>query len=273
MGFAEGRNVAIEFRFAENQNEKLQEFAAEFAGRPVAAIYAGGGAFAVTAAKAATATIPIVFSIGDDPVQAGLVPRLNRPGGNVTGISFVNAALTAKRLGLLHELLPAAERLAMLVDPSNRRAAAAVTADAQKAAASIGRRIEIFTARSPHEVETAFAGMVQKRVQGVLFGPGSLFGGRSTLVATLAARHALPSIHFSREFVEVGGLMSYGSNISDANRQAGIYIGRILKGEKPAELPVMQAAKFEFVLNLQTARVLGLTVPPTLLARADEVIE
>jgi putative ABC transport system substrate-binding protein len=273
MGFVDGRNVAIEFRFAENQVEKLQEFAAELVRRPITVFYAGGGTFAVAAAKAASSTIPIVFSIGDDPVQAGLVPRLNRPGGNVTGISFVNAALTAKRIGLMHEFLPTAERLAILVDPTNRRTAAVVTADAKKAAATIGRSIEVFTARTAHEVEAAFAAMAQKRVQGLVFGPGSLFGGRVALVGTLAARHALPAIHFQREFVEVGGLMSYGSNIADANRQAGIYIGRILKGEKPAELPVQQAAKFEFVVNLPTARALGLAVPPTLLARADEVIE
>jgi putative ABC transport system substrate-binding protein len=242
MGFVEGRNIAIEFRFAENDIDKLREFAAEFVRRSVGAIYAGGGTFAVAAAKAATTAIPIVFSIGDDPEQTGLVPRLNRPGGNVTGISFVNAALAAKRIGLLHELVPAAERLAMLVDPSNRRTAAAVTADAKKAAATINRSIEVFTARSAPEVESAFAAMAQKRVQGLVFGPGSLFGGRVALIATLAARHALPAMHFSREFVEAGGLMSYGSSIADANRQAGIYIGRILKGEKPAELPVMQAA-------------------------------
>jgi putative ABC transport system substrate-binding protein len=273
MGFVEGRNVAIDHRWTEDQNDRLPALAAELVGRKVAIIYAAGGTTAVAAAKAATATIPIVFNIGDDPVQAGLVASLSRPGGNVTGIAFINAQLTAKRIGLLHELLPAAEHFAILVNPDNQAAVAAVTADAQAAIAIIGRQIEVFTARTNREIDAAFASMVQKRVDAILIGPGSLFFARRAQLATLTTRHALPAIHFSRAFVEATGLMSYGSSIADATRQAGIYAARILKGEKPADLPVQQSDKFEFVINMQTARALGLDVPAQLLARADEVIE
>jgi putative ABC transport system substrate-binding protein len=273
MGFVDGRNVAIEYRNAESQNDRLPAYAAELARRKVNVIYASGGAIAVAAAKAATTTIPIVFNIGDDPVQVGLVASFNRPGGNITGISFINAQLTAKRIGLLNELLPAAERFAMLVNPSNQSAGAAVTAEAQAAAAVIGRQIEVFTASTDRAIDAAFANVMEKRAEALLIGPSSLFVTRRTQLATLATRHALPTIHFAREFVEAGGLMSYGTSIVDAHRQAGIYVGRLLKGEKPADLPVQQAAKFEFVINLQTARALGLDVPPSLLARADEVIE
>jgi putative ABC transport system substrate-binding protein len=273
MGFVEGRNVAIDHRWTEDQNDRLPALAAELVGRKVAIIYAAGGTIAVAAAKAATTTIPIVFNIGDDPVQAGLVASLSRPGGNVTGIAFINAQLTAKRIGLLHELLPAAERFAILVNPDYQGAVATVTADAQAAVATIGRQIEVFTARTNREIDAAFESMVQKRVDALLIGPGYLFFARRAQLATLATRHALPAIHFSRAFVDATGLMSYGSSITDATRQSGIYAARILKGEKPADLPVQQADKFEFVINMQTARVLGLDVPAQLLARADEVIE
>jgi ABC-type uncharacterized transport system substrate-binding protein len=272
-GFVDGRNVAIEYRWADEQNDRLPALAVELVRRKVAVIYAGGGTPAVVAAKAATTTIPIVFVIGDDPVQTGLVASFNRPGGNVTGISFMNAQLTAKRIGLLHELLPAAERFAMLVNPGNQRAAAAVTAEAQEAAAAIGRPIEIFTASTNREIDAAFASIVQKRAEALLIGPSPLFLTRRAQLATLAARHALPVIHFAREFAEATGLMSYGSSIADATHQCGIYAGRILKGENPADVPVLQPTKFELVINLTTAKALGLTVPPTLLARADEVIE
>jgi putative ABC transport system substrate-binding protein len=255
MGFVEGRNLTIEYRWGENQSDRLSAFAAELVRREVAVICAAGGTSAVLAAKAATATIPVVFSIGDDPVEAGLVASFNRPGANITGISFMNAQLTAKRIGLLHELVPAAQRFAMLAHPAN---AAAVTAEAQAAVATIGREIEVFTASSSREIDTAFASIVQARAQALLIGPGPLFVARRAQIATLMARHAL---------------MSYGASIADANRQTGIYVGRILKGEKPADLPVQQAVKFELAINLQTARTLGLEVPPTLLARADEVIE
>jgi ABC-type uncharacterized transport system substrate-binding protein len=273
MGFVDGRNVAIEYRWAEEQNDRLPALAAELVRQKVAVIYAGGGTFAVVAAKSATTTIPIIFVMGDDPVQAGLVASFNRPGGNVTGISFMNAQLTAKRIGLLHELMPAAERFAMLVNPGNQRVASALTADAQAAAAAIGRQIEIFTASTNREIDAAFASIVQKRADALLIGPSPLFFTRRAQLATLASRHALPTIHFAREFVEATGLISYGSNIADATHQGGIYVGRILKGEKPADVPVLQPTKFQLVINLTTAKALDLTVPPTLLARADEVIE
>jgi putative ABC transport system substrate-binding protein len=272
IGFVEGRNVRIEYRWAD-QKDRLPALAAELARRGVAVIFASGGALAAVAAKASTATTPIVFSMGDDPVKAGLVASLNRPGGNVTGISFINAELTAKRIGLLHELLPEAKRFALLVNPDDQHTAAAVTTDAQAAAMAIGRDIEVLTANNNREIDAAFASIVQKRLEALLIGPSPLFVIRRAQIATLAARHALPVIHFVREFVEASGLMSYGSSIADANRLAGIYVGRILKGEKPADLPVQRAVKFEFVINLQTAKTIGLTVPPTLLARADEVIE
>jgi ABC-type uncharacterized transport system substrate-binding protein len=273
MGFVEGRNVLIEYRWGEDRTDRLPALAAELARQDVAVIFAAGGSLAAAAAKTSTATIPIVFSVGDDPVKAGLVASLNRPGGNVTGISFINAELTAKRIGLLHELVPEAKRFAVLVNPDNQRAAAAVTADAQAAAIAIGRSIEVFAANSSREIDAAFASIVQKRVEALLIGPSPLFVIRRAQIATLATRHALAAVHFAREFVEANGLMSYGSSIADANRLAGIYVGRILKGEKPADLPVQQSVKFEFVINLQTARALGIEIPATLLARADEVIE
>jgi putative tryptophan/tyrosine transport system substrate-binding protein len=272
MGFVEGRNVEIESRSAEDQYDRLPALAAELVRRRVAVIYATGGAVAASVAKAATTTIPVVFHIGDDPVEAGLVASFNLPGGNVTGISFMNAQLTAKRLGLSHELRPAAARFAMLVHPGSP-SVASVTADAQAAASTIGRQIEVFTASTNGEIDAAFASLVQKRADALLIAPAPLFQTRRAQLATLAARHALPAIHFAREFVDATGLMSYGASIAYSNRQGGIYVGRILKGERPADMPVMQPTKFEFIINLQTARTLGIEVPPTLLALADEVIE
>jgi putative ABC transport system substrate-binding protein len=272
-GYIEGRSVMIEYRWAENRADRLPALAGELARRDVAVIFVAGGAAAAAAAKAATTTIPIVFSIGSDPVKAGLVASLNRPGGNLTGISFINAELTAKRIGLLHELLPEAKRFAVLINPDDQHTAAAVIADAQAAAMAIGRHIEVVTANGNREIDAAFTSIVQKRVDALLIGPSPLFASRRAQMATLAARHAVPVIHFTREFVEASGLMSYGSSIAEANRLGGIYVGRILKGQKPADLPVQQLVKFELVINLQTAEAIGLTVPPTLLARADEVIE
>jgi putative ABC transport system substrate-binding protein len=272
MGLVERRNIVIEYRSAEGYFDRLPALAAELVrGRP-AVIYTGGVP-ATSAAKAATATIPIVFAIGDDPVEAGFVTSFNRPEGNVTGISFMDVHLTAKRLGLLHELLPAALRFAVLVNPNPPRIAETVTADAQTAASILGRQIEFFAATTSGEIDAAFASMMQKRVDALLIGPGPLFSSRRAQLATLAARHALPSIHVTRQYVEATGLMSYGSNIADANRQGGIYVGRILKGEKPGDLPVVQSTRFEFVINLTTAKALGLTIPETLLATADEVIQ
>jgi len=272
IGFVEGRNVAIEFRYAENQFDRLPTLAAELVRQRVAVIFAGGGAATVPAAKAATTTIPIVFSTGANPVQTGMVASFNRPGGNVTGISSMTTELTAKRLELLRELLPTAAHVAVLVNPNVPRTAASVTADAQ-AASTIGRQVEVFTASTNSEINTAFDSMVQKRVDALLIGTNAFFTTRRVQLATLAARHALPAIYFQREFVEVGGLMSYGANNADLQRLGGIYVGRILKGEKPAELPVLQPTKFELVINLETARAIGLTVPPSLVATADEVIE
>jgi len=270
-GYIEGRNVAIEFRWAQNDNERLANFAADLVRRHVAVIAAYGGTPAL-AAKAATTTIPIVFTTAGDPVQMGLVASLNRPGGNLTGIANLHMQVSAKRLGLLHELLPRAARLAVLVNP-NSRVAESEIADAQAAAAAIGRELDVVTAATSREIDIALASLVQKRTDGLLVGPHSFFLNRRAQLVTLTARLALPTMFGFREFAEAGGLMSYGANLSDQDRQIGIYAGRVLKGERPADLPVMQASKFEFVINLQTARMLGIDVPPTLLSLADEVIE
>jgi len=230
------------------------------------------GAPVAVAAKGATATIPIVFGSGVDPVQAGLVASLSRPGGNVTGVTSMNAEIEAKRLGLLLELLPKATRLAVLINPNNPIAEATVK-DAQASAAAIGRQLEILAAGTNREIDAAFASLVQKRANALLIGPDVFFTNRRVQLATLTVRHGIPAVYAFREFAEAGGLMSYGTSNTERDRQVGVYTGRILKGEKPADLPVLQPTKFEFVINLQTARTLGLEIPPTLLARADEVIE
>jgi putative tryptophan/tyrosine transport system substrate-binding protein len=271
-GFVEGRNVTIEFRFGYNDIAQLPKLAADLVDRRVAVIATPGSTPSALAAKAATTTIPIVFGIGPDPVEIGLVASLNRPGGNITGITSMNAELGAKRLGLLHELLPSAVRFAVLVNPNNRNAEP-LTRDAQATASAIGREIEIFAASSAREIDAAFVSLLQKRADALLVSPDPLFDSRRVQLVTLATHHRLPTIYSFRENVEIGGLMSYGSSATERDRQVGIYVGRILKGEKPADLPVIRADKFEFVINLQTARVLGLDVSPTLLALADEVIE
>jgi putative ABC transport system substrate-binding protein len=268
--FAEGRNVAIEFRFAENQRDRIPELLADLIRRRVEVIVTMGGRSA-HAAKAATTTIPIVFGTPGDPVHDGLVASLSRPGGNLTGFSYMGGALVPKRLELLHELLPQASRFAMLVE--NVSDADSPIEAAQVAASLMGRNIEVFKAGTSREIDAAFASLVQKRAEGVLINFSQLFYNRRVQLATLAARHQVPAIYYDRGFVEAGGLISYGSNIFDQYRQIGIYTGRILKGEKPADLPVLQPTKFEFVINLQTARLLGIEVPPTLLALADEIIE
>jgi putative ABC transport system substrate-binding protein len=273
MGFVEGRNVAIEFRYAENQFDRVPALAAELVRRRVDVIFAGGGAVTVPALKATTTTIPIVFNTGADPVQTGMVASFNRPGGNVTGVSSMTTELTAKRLELLHALLPAAARFAVLVNPNVPRTAASVTADAQAAASSMGLQIELFTASTNREIDVAFESMAQKRADALLIGTNIFFSTRRVQFATLAARHTLPAIYFGREFVEAGGLMSYGASNDFLYRLSGIYVGRILKGEKPADLPVMQPTKFELVINLQAAKLLGVEVSPMLRALADEVIE
>jgi len=238
----------------------------------VAVIATPGSTAAASAAKAATTTIPIVFSGGGDPVQTGLVASLNRPGGNVTGVSSMSGELGAKRLGLLQELVPRAAHFVMLVNPNNPLAEAFVT-EVRAAGMAIGRQIEVLTASASRDIETAFAMLVEKRADALLVGLDPLFVSRRVQLATLAARYAVPAIYPFREDAEAGGLLSYGPSNTDLVRQAGIYTGRVLKGEKPADMPVLRATKFEFVINLQTAKALRLDVPATLLARADEVIE
>jgi putative tryptophan/tyrosine transport system substrate-binding protein len=271
-GYVEGRNVAIEYRWGHGGSGRLPELAADLISRPVNVIATPGSIAAALAAKAATATIPIVFNVGVDPVQAGLVVSLNRPGGNVTGITSMNVGLGAKQLGLLHQLLHRDARFAVLVNPSNPQSQSVIT-DVQAAASAMGQHLEILTATTNRDVSPAFSDAVQKRADALLISADPLFTNRPVQLATLAARHAMPTIYALREFAEVGGLMSYGSNFTDLFRQAGTYTGRVLMGEKPADLPILQATKFEFVVNLQTAEALGLNVPATLLALADEVIE
>jgi putative tryptophan/tyrosine transport system substrate-binding protein len=271
-GYVDGRDVRIEYRFAHNEADRLPELAADLVHRRVAVIVAPGSADAALAAKATTKTIPIVFATASDPVQLGLVASLSNPGGNVTGISMMNVELAAKQSELLHELLPLARRFAVLVNPIQATTAPFIR-KVEAAAASFGVQIEVLSARDNHEISTAFASLDKKRVDALLVGSGLLFNSSRVQLADLAKRHGLPAIYTRRENVEAGGLMSFGSNLSDQFRQTGVYTGRILKGEKPANLPVVQPTKFEFLINLQTAKLLGLTVPRLLLMRADEVIE
>jgi putative ABC transport system substrate-binding protein len=272
-GYVEDQNVAIEYRWAEGQNDRLPALAAELVRRRVAVIATPGSTAATLAAKAATTTIPIVFVIGADPVKIGLVASLNRPGGNVTGINDIGVDIGAKRLGFLQELLPRATRFGVLVNPDNPSITESFVTELQTAASAIGRQIEVVTASTNADIDTAFATLVKKRADALLNGPDALFVTRRVQLITLAVRHALPALYHRRELAEAGGLMSYGSDLPDQFRQTGGYVGRILKGEKPADMPVQLPTRFEFVINLQTAKTLGIDVPPTLLARADEVIE
>jgi len=272
-GHVENQNVAIEYRWANNALDRLPELAADLVRRRVAVIATPGSYQATLAAKAATETIPIVFSTGVDPVEAGLVGSLNRPGGNVTGVNYMQAELAAKQLGLLHELLPRATRFAALINPENPVVARSAVAELQSAASFIRAQIKIVGASSNGEIDAAFASVAQERIEGLLVSPGPLFGNRRVQITTLAARHAIPTMFYDREFAEVGGLISYGSSLADQYRQTGIYTGRVLRGERPVDIPVMQAAKFELVINLATAKALNLDVPAMLLSRADQVIE
>jgi putative tryptophan/tyrosine transport system substrate-binding protein len=271
-GYVVGENVAIEYRFAEGQYDRLPAMAAELVRRQVSVIITGANA-ATLAAKAATTTIPIVFILAEDPVQLGLVASVPRPGGNATGINFVSGELTAKRLGLLHELVPAATRVAVLVNPADATATETTLRDLKTAVRTIGLKIQVLKATTSQEIHAAFAATVRERSEALFLGSDPLFTSRRVQLATLSTRYAIPLSSQAREIVEAGGLMSYGADIMDGFRQVGVYAGRILKGAKPADLPVMQSNKFELVINAETARILGLTVPPTLLARADEVIE
>ena len=272
-GYVEGQNVAVAYRWAEGQNDRLPALAAELARQRVAVIATPGSTATTLAAKAATATIPIVFSIGTDPVKLGLVASLNRPGGNATGISDFGVEIAAKRLGLLHELLPTATRFGVLVNPDNPYLTESFVTELQTAASAIERQIEVVTARTNGDIDTAFATLIKKRADALLISPDPLFFTRRVQLITLAVRHALPALYHRRELPEAGGLMSYGSDLSDQFRQTGVSVGRILKGEKPAEMPVQLPTRFEFVINLQTAKTIGIEIPATLLAAADEVIE
>ena len=269
-GYVEGQNVVIEYRWAENQFDRLPALAADLVRRRVAVIVTNGTAAA--AAKAATTTIPIVFTTAADPVASGLVVSLNRPGGNLTGSSSLVAELTPKRLQLLRELIPSAVRFGVLLDPAFPDTQS-VVADLQAAARTLYLQLIVVNARTDSDLETAFATFSQQRVGAVLVGTSTLYNRRMEQLAALAARHALPAIFLYREFVLGGGLISYGSSLGYSNRRAGIHTGRILKGEKPADLPVEQATKIELTINLKTAKALGLTIPETLLATADEVIQ
>ena len=269
-GFVEGQNVAIEYRSDENQTERLPLLVADLLRRQVALIV--GDTPAALAAKAATTMVPIVFVTGLDPVRRGLVTSFNRPGGNVTGVSFISVDLAAKQLGLLRELRPGAARIAVLVD-SKFPTTESFVSEVRAAASAMGQQIEVLYVSSDREIETAFATIVQRGAGALLGGVGGFLLSQRERIVALAARHRIPAIHVSRDYVAAGGLMSYAPDRTDAFRQAGIYAGRILKGEKPSDLPVQDTTRYELIINLKTAKALGLEVPPTMLARADEVIE
>ena len=271
IGFVEGQNVAIEYRWAEGQNDLLGEIAAELVRRQVAVIVTPGSTAAALAAKAETTTIPIVFSSGIDPVKSGLITSFNKPGGNVTGIYMRSNELIAKRLGLLHEVVPAVTTIAVLVNPANAVVAEPAAKEAQVAARSLGLEIEVFATRNNRDIDAAFIKIAHQRLGAVLISADAFFTSRRVQLATLATRFAIPAIFPIREYAEVGGLMSYGENSADQWRRVGVYVGHVLKGEK--SLPVEQSARFEFVINMQTARIFDLAVPSGLLAIADELIE
>jgi putative tryptophan/tyrosine transport system substrate-binding protein len=272
IGYVEGQNVVIEYRSAEGQYDRLPNLAAELVLRRVNVIFAAGGSDPAKVAKAATATIPIVFLGGVDPVKAGIVASLNRPGGNVTGVNLLGSALEAKRLGLLHEIVPGATSIGVLVNPTFSDVDLQLR-DLQEAAGIIKRQINIVRASTESEIDMAFATVAQQGAGALLVVQDPFFGSRREQLVTLAARYKLPAIYYQREFAENGGLVSYGTDFADGYRQAGIYVGKILKGAKPADLPVMQPTKFDLVINLKTAKALNITIAPSLLATADKVIE
>ena len=271
-GYVEGRNVAIEYRWAEGQFDRLPTLAAELVRRQVTVLVTTGGSATARAAKAATSTIPIVFGVGTDPIKLGVVASLSRPGGNASGVYFLTNELEAKRLGLLRELVPKAALIGILLNPRGSRAEGQ-SKDLREAAGALGQQVQILHASSERELDTAFATVDQLRVAALLVGASPSFNAQRDRIVALAARRAIPVIYEQREFAVAGGLMSYGTSLTDATRQVGVYAGRVLKGEKPADLPVVQSTKFEFVINLKTAKALGLTIPQSLLLRADEVIQ
>ena len=271
-GFVENENVVVEYRWAENQTDRLQAMATELVHRRVAVIVATGGNSAVDAAKVATTTIPVLFVTPDDPLKLGYVTSMARPNGNLSGINFLGTELNAKRLELLLDLVPAAKRVAVLWNPVGSASEIRLN-EVRSAANSMGLQIQVFNASSSAEIDVAFAAMARERADAFLFIPDPTFNGRRVHLVHLATRHAIPAMYWQREFAEAGGLISYGSSIGDAFRQVGFYAGRILKGDKIADLPVVRSDKFELVINHQTARILGISISPSLLARADEVIE
>jgi len=273
LGFVDGQNLAIEYRWAGTEYERFPSLAADLVRRQVNVVVVLASTPGTLAAKAATTTIPIVFGVGGDPVALGLVASLNRPGGNMTGVTLLNVAALPKRLGLLHELVPAAAAIALLVNPSNPLQTDAETRELQAAARALGLELHVLNASSDGEFEAVFTTLLERGAKALVVQSDGLFTSQRDRIVALAARYAVPAIYGRREIAEAGGLMSYANDFPDSYRQAGIYCGRILKGEKPADLPVIQPTKFEFVINLKTARTLGLTVPPGLLAIADEVIE
>ena len=272
IGYIEGENVAVNYRWADNEADRLPALAAELVRRQVAVIAASGGPASESAAKATT-TIPIVFMVAEDPVRLGLVGSLARPGGNLTGVNFFSAELAAKRLEVLRELVPNATRVALLLNPAEATIAASNLRDVEAAAGAIALQIQVLNASTSGEIDFAFATLGRERPHALLISSGPFFTRRRVQLAHLATHYRIPAIHGSRFYPEVGGLISYGASVPDAQRQAGVYVGRILKGAAPSDLPVVQSSNFELIINTQTARMLGLEIPPTLLARADEVIE
>jgi putative ABC transport system substrate-binding protein len=272
-GYAESENVTVLYRYAENQSDRLPTLAAELAQRPVAVIVASGGPNVMSAAKQATTTVPIVFLSGEDPVRAGLVASLARPGGNLTGINFFNREIAGKQLELLRELVPTAKRIAVLVNPTDARVMDGTLADVEPAARAKGLQTQIVKASTSRDIDAVFAAFTKDRPDALFVASDAFFAGRRLQLSLLAMRHAVPAVYSGREYAEVGGLITYGSDITEAYRQAGTYVGRILKGAKPQDLPVVQSEKLELIVNAQSARALGVTVPQSLLVAADEVIE
>jgi putative tryptophan/tyrosine transport system substrate-binding protein len=272
-GLVEGQNVAVEYRWADGQYDRMAELAADLVRRRVAVITVPGSPPGARAAKAATSTIPIVFSVGDDPVKLGLVASINRPEGNATGINFFTGELVAKRLALLRELVPGATRVAAFINPADASRAEVLRGDVEAAARTIGVQLQILNPSTNREIDAAFAAAVRERADALFVGPDAFYNSRRVQLANMASRYMMPTAFAVREYVDAGGLMSYGTNLADMYREVGVYTGRILKGAKPADLPVLQSTKFELVINMQTARMLGLAVPDKLLVAADEVIE